>query len=491
MSIIFNGAELVAHHNPGKTSFLLLTFLGAFHEGVAESLYLMKDVVEAEGISCVGVSARLRNLYVSDEIQTVAAKFREIRQPNQKVIVLGQSSGGYAAVKFANLFGADAVLTFSPIFSLDAHDLGYSADMEPELAFLRSAIRFHRVPAAIVRRGMRPGPEDCSAPMLLAYDIHSVQDRFAADLFEVQFPQAHYVRARHLGHAVFDRLNDGKLTLALLDLLNADDPEGAYRLLNREARNSEAALSELMVRIARWRPTMVPVALRTARARENLKPDLRRSHAFNTVFAYETIARGDAAGACDYLRDLYPELFPRLGDATGLFLVVSFHGDMLRYDSGRGGVVLESGALDKAGSAPVLLDLRGPIPRFVIQLRAGDTTVMADRKGAERDGFADGTFEVVAAPDRSLVAFRRGSAFMRGDFNSVPVFTASEALAWEQFALVPVSDPDVFRERSALNWLDQAAVGTHDGISLPRVPEGRAPPRKTAFRSILQRFFAG
>ena len=491
MSIIFNGAELVAHHNPGDTPYLLLTFMGAFHEGEAEDLFLMKNMVEAADIACVGVAARMRNLYISAEIETVAAKVREIRRPDQKVIVLGQSSGGYAAVKFANLFAADYVLTFSPIFSLDPDDLGLAADDEEQLAFLRGAIRFHRVPAAVIRRSMRPGPEDCAVPVLLAYDIHSTQDSLAAERFGEMFPGARFVRARNLGHAVFDRLNDSKLTLALLDLLNNDDPEGAYRLLNRETRNSEAALSELMVRVARWRPAMMPVALRTARARDNLKSDFRRTHAFNTVFAYEMIARGGASGACGYLRDLYPELFPAAAADTGLFTVISYHGDTLRYGNARGEAVLEPGGLNKPGSAPVLLDLRGPAPRFVILLRNGDTTVIADRRGAEKGGFADGAFEVVPAGDRALVAFRRGAAFMRGDFDSVPVFTAAEALAWEQFALLPVSDADAFRERASLNWFDQAAVGARGTTPVAANQERGAAPRKTAFRSIMQRFFAG
>ena len=491
MSIIFNGAELVAHHNPGETPFLLVTFMGAFHEGEAETLYLMKNVVEAEGIACVGVTARIRNLYISPEIEAIAAEVRTIRRPGQKVIVLGQSSGGYAAVKFANLFAADYVLTFSPIFSLDPDDLGLSPGQEAELAILRSAIRFHRVPTGIVRRLMRPGPEDCAAPVLLAYDIHSTQDSLAADRYGELFPDARFVRARNLGHAVFDRLNDGRLTLSLLDCLNNDDPEGAYCLLNRETRNSEAALSELMVRIARWRPAMVPVALRTSRARDNLKSDLRRTHAFNTVLAYEMTARGDASGACRYLHDLYPELFPAVPADTGLFIVVSYHGDTLRYGHARGEAVFEPGGFSKADGAPVLLDLRGPAPRFVILLRNGDTTVVADRRGAEKDGSADGAFEVVPAGDRALVAFRRGAAFMRGDFDSAPVFTAAEALAWEQFALLPVSDPDAFRERAALNWLDQAAMGARGTAPGSVGQERGAAPRKTAFRSIMQRLFAG
>ena len=491
MPIVFDGAEIVAHHHPGETSFLLVTFMGAFHEDEAADLYLMKDVVEAEGIACVGVPPRRRNLYISDELEAVVAKVHEIRRPDQKVIVLGQSSGGYAAVKFANRLGAHSVLAFSPIYSLDAADLGYSADMEPELAFLRSALRFHRVSPAIIHPGMHPGPDDCSAPVLIAFDIHSAQDRYAGDLYAKQFPHAYFVRARHLGHAVLDRLNDSKLTLGLLDLLNRDDPEGAYNLLNRETRNSAAALSELMVRIARWRPALVPVALRTARARENLTADLRRTHAFNTVLAYEMIARGNVGDACDYLRELYPDLFPPVIESTGLFLVVSYHGDVLRFDSGRGGVVLEPGAINKAGSAPVLLDLRDGAPRFIIQLRGADTPVIADVKGAEKDGLAEGAFEVVPTPERSLVSFRRGNAFMRGDFNSLPVFTASEALGWEQFALLPVSDPDVFSRRAALHWLDQAAVGISIGEAMPGRPEMQAAPRKTAFRSMLQRFFLG
>ena len=487
MPIIFNGQDMVAHHHPGGSAYLLVTFLGAFHEEEADATYLMKDHAERDGIHVVGVTSRVRNLYLSPEIDEVAARVHELRRPGQKVILLGQSIGGFAAIKFADLFGADQVVAFSPIFSVDETDLCLTPAMEGERQILRSAIRFHRVPLDIIRPGMRPGPETCSAPVLIAYDVGNSNDAFAANRFGELFPAGRIVRAKNLGHAVFDRLHDSNLFATLLGLLAADDMDGAQLLVERTIRNSEAALTELLVKIARWRPAMVPVALRTARMRDNLKPDLRRSATFNTVLAYELTARGDMAGACDHLREIYPELFPREVRDTGLFLVVSHHGDVLRYEHGE--VRLVPGMLNKAGSAPVLLDVRASGRRFIIQLRTGDTTVIADRRGAERDGVADDAFNVVPVPGRSLVAFRRGGAFMRGDFNSLPVFTAAEALAWEQFALIPVSNLDVFRESASLNWLDQAAVAVREG-SGPAPAAGPAT-RKTAFRSAMQRFFAG
>lgn len=488
MSIIANGTTLVAHHHPGDTSFLLVTFLGAFHEAEAEHVYLMRDIVQSSGIACVGITSRVRNLYISDELPEIAAKVRAIRKPGQKLMVLGQSSGGFAAIKFADLFEADQAVAFSPTFSLDEEDLGLTEDMKIERSFLQSAIRFHRVPREIIRPGMRPGPEDCSVPAMFIYDNHIQSDSWAMGRYAQLFPEARYITARNFGHAVFEQINDSSHWLSFLNHLAQDDMGGAYHLLMRLTRNNELALAELMVRIARWRPAMVPVALRTARALDYLTAETRRRHVFNTVLAYELARRGDTPGAVAHLRGLYPDVFPADPGPSRLFLVLSCHGEVMSYDNDRAEVVLGADTLHGRGRVPALLDLRHHTPRLAVQLRAGDHAVIADEDTAAAHG---GDFEVVTQ-ENGLVAFRRGGAFLSGRPNDVPLFNAEAVNEWERFALLPVAEQPASRERVGLNWLDESimAVRAEAGGKPQVTPEVDSARRKASFRSFL-RFFSG
>ncbi len=517
MPIIANGDTLVAHHNPGDTSFLLVTFIGAFHEGEVESRYLMKEIVEIAGISCVGLTARVRHLYICPEIEEIAAQVRAMRQPGQKLIILGQSSGGFAAVKFANLFDADYAVALSPIFSMDEQDLGLTEDMQQEREFLQTAIRFHRAPREIIRPGMRPGPEDCSAPILFVYDSEVESDNYAMNRFIRLFPAAHYVRAKHFGHAVFDKLNEHRPWLSLLNLLATDHVGAAVQLLSRMTRNNDVAIAELLLRITRWRPAMLPVALRTARVRDYLTEKTRQRCALDNVMAYELAARGDGVGAVATLRALHPALFPDVPPTEeeqagrGLFMVLSWHGGVLTYDNDHGHAAFSGDTLRNTSRMPALLDLRGATPRLVVQLRSGEHNVALDMGG---EATQDAEFEVV--PERNgLVAFRRGSHYLWTSAHGLPSFRSDRLDDWERYALLLIPEQSLLREKLALSWFDQTvmSVRAEDRIkeSAKAAPaarvaqaskaaqasrEGQAEAdddtarRKVAFRSFL-RFFSG
>ena len=492
MPKIFDGETLVAHYNPGVTPFIVVTFIGAFHEHAADTAYLMKEAIEADNITCVGITSRTRNLYISDELKDIAAATAALRQPDQKLIVLGQSSGGYAAIKFAALFKADCAVAFAPIFSLDESDLGFTEEMAQERSFLEMGLRFHRVPREIVCPGMHPSLEDCPSPLLVVYDIHNQSDHYSAGLIEAQFPTARFVRARNIGHAALDQLDQNRLLFTLLRHLSDDDMDAAYFLLRRLTRNNETAVAELMVRIARWRPSMVEVALRSTRARETLKEETRSRHAFNTVRAYQFVKRGMVDTAISHLSALYPNLFQekKAGDLqTGLFLVISWHGDLLTYDSDHSRVVLLAEGFSAKRSAPAILDMRDDEPRLIIQARSSDIALTLDESSAAENGKS---FSVVPVHGSMIVAFRRGGHFLRGAAGQIPVFDAAEALDWEQFALVPIPESALFRERAGLNWFDETlmTVQSEGASSASRVADADSVRRKIAFRSFLK-FFGG
>ena len=497
MSIIFRGKSLVAHHNAADTSFLVVTFIGAFHENEAESVYLMKEVVERDHIACVGLTARQRNLYISDEIEEIAAKVKALRVPGQKLIMLGQSIGGYAAIKFANLFGADYSVAFSPTFSLDVSDLGLQESQQEERELLEKGLRFHHVPREIIRPGMRPGPEDCAAPILFVYDVLNEVDNYAARCYEGLFPSARFVRARNIGHAVLNRVGSKPFLRDLSANLLRSNLDGAQAVLRRFTRSNELYVADLLLRIARWRPSMVNVALRTSRAVENIPPETRYRHLFNTVVAYEFAIRGDVAAATAHLRETYPRFFPAVHARSETFLVISWFGDVLTYDRGTAEAVLRPGTLYIDGASSVVLDLRGSKPRAIMRPSEGGQTVVLDRSSAERHG---SDFEVVQEDGSAFVSFRRGGLYLRAVRRGTPVFDRERARAYEQFVIIPVTDPEPERnapsgnhrveEGSHRDWIDSVASTVQSVGGRAANPEARTDTvRKAAFRAFI-RFFS-
>lgn len=486
MAIIYNGEVLVAHHNPGDTSYLLITLIGLYHENDAETDYLMRELVEREGITCIGITTRLRNFYLHDEMHEIAALVRRTRRSGQMVIVIGQSSAGYAAVKFADLLGADQVLAFSPIFSAHEADLGLTEDMQREIGFLRGAVRMHRIEQEVVRPGMRPGPEDCSAKLAVIYDTANESDAWAATCYANMFPQTRTVRFTNLGHETLDHLqrDQSHLLLTILDRLMRGDEDGAFEWLKYLSRRSETAITALMVQIARWRPSELERALRTERAQAVLTPDVRQRHQFNDICVYEFVRRRQTGAALARLREILPILFTKQDppECTSKFLVMSYHGDLMTLERGGKKVTMTPRALFDDECVLLILDTSHDHPRVLMQMRDGEQAVTLDPGSAVTYGEG---FEIVPVPDSGLVAFRRGNAFLKADYRSAPLFASAAILAWECYALIPVNDPEALARRFGINWFDQVSQGMAD-----QTTKGTTATRRTAFRSLLQRYFS-
>ena len=484
MALIFSGESLVAHHNVGNTPYLLVTFIGAFYEKEAETLYFLKDFAEGDNVSCVGVTSRERNFYLSDEINEIARKTQALRRPSQKIVLIGQSVGGFAAVKFAALFAADYVLAFSPIFSVHEDDLDLPKDDRESRHFLQQALKFHRIPPEVIKSGMHPAKADCNCPLLLVYPADISIDKQAADLFRNIFPSAVYIQANYLGHAVFEHVVNRGVMLPILDHLVDDNVDGARHLIRRALRNNEIAISELIVRVARWRPAMVPVALRTSRARESLKSDDR--YHFSLVYSYEMVARGQTARAITYLQQFYAHMFPDNGPESGLFVVISYFGDVLTYDSDLAQVIFAPDTLrGNKRRTPALLDLRSTTPGLIVRTRSADLSVFFGGATAEPPR----EFEVLPVCGNSLMTIRQGERYLHGAQHSVASFSASEALAWEHLALLPTSGKSGHDEISSLGWLDQSILAVR--VASPPTKTGlsaEASDRRTKFRAFLRLF---
>ena len=74
---------------------------------------------EHEQIDAVHVIARWNNWYQHDDMFAVCKAAAAVARDHRRVYAYGSSMGGYAAIRFARLVGAQAAIALSPQFSID------------------------------------------------------------------------------------------------------------------------------------------------------------------------------------------------------------------------------------------------------------------------------------------------------------------------------------------------------------------------------------
>lgn len=101
-----------------------------------------------EGIDAVHVVNRLNRWYQHEEMAEVLAIVAAATRGYDRVFTYGSSMGGYAALRFARMLGADAAIALSPQFSVDPRVVPWESRWQPDIA----QIRFDELPFAPAAR---------------------------------------------------------------------------------------------------------------------------------------------------------------------------------------------------------------------------------------------------------------------------------------------------------------------------------------------------
>jgi hypothetical protein len=133
------------------------------------------------------VSARPNWFPVEEMQQVLPAFWRVVRaSSHRRVVVIGLSQGGYAALKYHRMLGADVSIAFAPQISIDPKDV--------------VDLRFNRYFDAAVHDGMRVGRADVSSRCFAFYDPFEGGDRKHGRLLE-QLGSLRAIRLPFAGHA--------------------------------------------------------------------------------------------------------------------------------------------------------------------------------------------------------------------------------------------------------------------------------------------------
>ncbi len=217
--LIFDGEEIAVHLNKGASDFLLITFIGIGHEERWRDQYFAKPFVEKEQINCLGIVTKKRNWYVSDEMQEVLKYIDQIRSFYKKIVTIGLSSGGYAALKYSSLLKSNFTIVMAPQLSIDPDEW----PTIPEWAQLCSQ----------KMKGMGIKVENVQGSILILYDKKHDIDRKTAEHI-LSFNQNGVVDVKILsipyaGHIIYESIK-GSETLKKLISYSLDNNRNFPRL---------------------------------------------------------------------------------------------------------------------------------------------------------------------------------------------------------------------------------------------------------------------
>ena len=453
--IIFEGEEIVLHYNKGNSPYVLVSFIGAYHEAETAWNYLCRDYAEANDVTCLGFTSKVRNFFVSSEMPQALEVARSHIAGHQAVISVGQSMGGYACLRYSREIGATHVISSSPFYSLDPDDLKITKTKYMEhyhKSLLEGGVVF-----TDLMKGMRIEEQHCSGRIFVVYDPLQSTDAYNAGLCLQNSGHSYAVPMVGVGHAIIFASRPESPPLGrMIDIVLQADEDVVHREMKRFLGTSHYAITRLLSAASRKHPLLALRALACGRVVECADHDeIANDFSLGYPLVPALYVRGlDLQSYAHLLRTLRRELgyAPQQSLAKTLddiradtspaateFLLLSAHGTFLAYDlnerrlllvaglGARPGVVLVH--LSRTDGAPSLWVTTGNKKAQVL-VRGGEVSLLPDEKKA---GMA-----VLVDANRMVALYDEDAGFLSAR-NDMTVHTrALSVYGWEQFALVPV-----------------------------------------------------
>lgn len=193
---------------------------GFDREGFGEAFF------RGAGVSAIHVMGRREDWYQYREMAEAMAAVRAATAGAERVMTYGSSMGGYAALRFADAAGANAVLALSPQFSIDPAKVPF------ETRWLQDGRR-------IAFRPEIDGRLNCACRPLIVYDSTGDDERHVGLI--VSEIEADLIGLRHVHHPATTYLNDVSLLGPLVfGLLNGAVDVARFRAEAKDRRRDSA-----------------------------------------------------------------------------------------------------------------------------------------------------------------------------------------------------------------------------------------------------------
>lgn len=234
--IIMEGEELVLHYNEGNTKYCVLTFPGRFHAHEARETFFGKSIFEKYNISSIGLTTKIDNWFICDEMEEFLQKIKSITEKYEKVVAIGSSMGSYPAIKHSRFLNIHRVLALAPIWTIDPNLISLEND---DIKNGLLCEEMHDLIETIYNEGKRGcciENDDLENELIVCYDqykemdrSHIIKLRTIIDFEEVLFP--------HCGHVIIEQLKGSENLKNIVHSLAHDDIKTTCNLLSKIRRS--------------------------------------------------------------------------------------------------------------------------------------------------------------------------------------------------------------------------------------------------------------
>lgn len=141
---MYEDSHIQVIHSPGAGKNLVITFGDMFY--LANGLSFFAEIPAKKlNLSAIGFMAKTRNWYPQDSVRKAISEIADILSLSEFRVIYGGSMGGYAALKFSRLLGANRVYSLVPQFSINPQEIidhRYNSYFDEDLN-TNNAITYH------------------------------------------------------------------------------------------------------------------------------------------------------------------------------------------------------------------------------------------------------------------------------------------------------------------------------------------------------------
>ena len=120
--IIFEDDQIRVIFQPGSSRELIFSFGDLITRAKGLSINAEKSL-QKYGFNVIGVMPKQKSWFPASSMQPMYQAIKPILEQFELRIAYGGSMGGYAAIKYANLFGFHRVVSMVPQYSIDPEDI--------------------------------------------------------------------------------------------------------------------------------------------------------------------------------------------------------------------------------------------------------------------------------------------------------------------------------------------------------------------------------
>lgn len=242
--LIHSGRDMEFLFHSGDTDYLLVSFGEIAYLADGKNFW-GKPMVERRRVNAIGVSARSPNWFPRADVEEFAARHRDLLDRFKgRIVTVGHSMGGYAAIKHSRLLGASTVVVTAPQYTIDRAAI--PNDTRQPIPYFRPELH----------TGMHPKPDEMSGEIYIFCDLqHSGRPQFDA-YASLRLPNIHIVNVPSVGHEVsrvFAR-DDGFLDL--VGLCRAGDRAAINRFVRKHRKPLPLRTATVALRAAKRRPDL-------------------------------------------------------------------------------------------------------------------------------------------------------------------------------------------------------------------------------------------